>query len=114
MHHVIAIGDYLPANNNNLNEDYSFYLDIKANSKDAKAQCKITNHDSSDNSILKELHCLFKGQNTFEVKPIIAKVNNGTENFFIDEIGTFNLKECGASLLKISSLVIISLLLLWT
>ena len=112
LHHVIAIGDYLPANNNNLNEDYSFELDIKVNSKDAKAQCKITNHDSSDNSILKELHCLFKGQNTFEVKPIIVKANNCTENFFIDEIGTFNLKECGASLLKISCLVIISLLLL--
>ena len=112
-HHVIAIGDYYPPTNENYNfdENYNFELDIKVNSKDEKAQCKITNHVSLVNSILKELHCTFKGTNTFEVKPIIVNVE-GTEPFFIDEIKSYKLKECGSSLLKLSSLIILSLIIL--
>ena len=112
-HHIIAIGDYFSPtnNNNNLDEDYNFEFDIKINLKDEKAQCKITNHISLVNSILKELHCTFKGTNTFEVKPIIINIE-GTESFFIDEIKSYKLKECGSSLLKLSSLIIISLILI--
>lgn len=112
-HKITIKGDFLEKKNvNDLSETYNFELPIKVNSKDAKAQCEIKPQRNSEklNSQVYLLYCTFKGSNTFQIEPVLVNTDKG-EPFFIDKLSTYKLKDCGASLLKLSYLIILILFL---